>query len=102
MSPQDKMLTMKWKGYIPLSQISEEYEKNILKLINSKPLSNVWFGWQGFAWLEAFNYKRSIKEYNKSVKFISRKVLHKRIHDYETELACDKLLQGICKAFELV
>jgi hypothetical protein len=102
MNSTDQMLAMKWKGTISVAQISKAYEENIIRLIKTKPLNNIWFGYQGFAWIAAFECKSKIKTYNRTAKFISRKVLNKRIHQYETEVAVHNLLEKICDAFHLV
>lgn len=101
MTSTDKMMAMRWKGEIPVSQISKAYEANILRLIKSKPLNHVWFGWQGHAWIEAFKCKSEIINYNTNTKFISRKLLNKKVNKQNIEQKVDIVLDGICQAFQL-
>lgn len=101
MTSTDNMMAMRWKGEIPVSQISKAYEANILRLIKSKPLNHMWFGWQGQAWIEAFKCKEQIINYNKNSTFLSRKVLNKQTKKQVIEQKVDIVLNGICQAFEL-
>lgn len=101
MNSNDAMLQMKWKGKIFISSIDNLYANNIIKCIQKEPLNKIWFGYQGFAWIEALKYQIKL---NSNLNKINAKELtnFRQTKLRNTEIAVDNLLDGICKAAQLV